>query len=139
MTPQTLADLHARCFTVPRPFTASEFTDLLTSDLVFLCTESGGFALGRAVTDEAELLTLAVDRDHRRGGIGRRLLAAFEREARHRGAQTAFLEVSAENHAARALYLSAGYIESGLRRGYYRKPCGTTVDAVVMNRRLDRG
>jgi [ribosomal protein S18]-alanine N-acetyltransferase len=108
MTPADLARLHAACFTMPRPWGAAEFADLLASPLVFLVAEPAGFALGRAVADEAELLTLAVDPSARRQGSGRRLLTKFEAEAASRGATSAFLDVAAGNDAARALYLSAG-------------------------------
>lgn len=138
MTPKALADLHALCFIVPRPFSAQEFSELLSSDLVFLCLHSSGFALGRAVADEAELLTLAVDPTHRRIGIGRILLDDFAKQALHRGAGRLFLEVAAGNIAARALYDASGYAESGTRRAYYRAPDGRTVDAIVMSKRLDR-
>lgn len=138
MTPQALADLHARCFTVPKPFSAVAFDAFLSSPLCFLCTLPHGFALGRAVAGEAELLTLSVDPDHRRHGTGRALLTAFEIQAAKRQADRAFLEVAAENHAALALYSFHGYIESGRRAGYYRHPDGTPEDAILMERWLTR-
>ena len=137
MSPADLAALHARCFTVPPPFSAAAFAEFLASDLCFLIEQSQGFALGRVVLDEAELLTLAVDPDYRRMGLGRSLLNAFQAEAATRHATRAFLEVSAENAPAIGLYLSAGYCESGRRRGYYRQPGGPAVDALVMSRVLE--
>ena len=139
MTPAALAALHARCFTVPRPFSEAEFADLLSAGPVFLCADPAGFALGRAVAGEAELLTIAVDPDRRRQGHGARLLSRFAAEARARGADTAFLEVAADNRAARALYLAAGYAEVGRRPGYYRSPGRPPVDAVIMRAALAAG
>ena len=136
MTPAALAALHGRCFTVPRPFTEAEFTEFLASGLCFLCTAPQGFALGRVTVDEAELVTLAVEPDARRRGLGRRLLSSFENMARGRGATRAFLEVAAENAAARALYTTQGYRESGRRRGYYRTPDGARIDAILMDKPL---
>jgi ribosomal-protein-alanine N-acetyltransferase len=136
MTPAAMAAVHAACFTVPRPWTAAEIADLLTSPLVFCCDESGGFAMGRAVADEAELLTLAVDPAWRRQGVGRRLVAAFLAEARARQATRAFLEVVPDNHAAIALYLQSGFASSGRRKGYYHPPGRPAVDALVMDRVL---
>lgn len=132
-----MAALHKRCFGVPRPFTAAEFTSLLSSPHCFHCAQPNGLALGRAVAGEAELLTLAVDPQARRTGIGYRLLADFEAAARHRQASRAFLEVAADNAGARRLYARAGYAESGRRRGYYRMPDGTAVDAILMSREFD--
>ena len=75
-------------------------------------------------------------RHARRRGLGRKLVARFLYQAQLRGADSAFLEVSAENAAAIALYESAGFTPSGRRSGYYRAPDGTRVDALVMHREL---
>lgn len=136
MTPAELARLHAACFTTPRPWSEAEFAGFLSSRLVFLLTEPGGFLLGRVIADEAEILTLAVDPGLRRAGIGRRLVTAFLSESARRGASSAFLEVAAGNAPARALYAAAGFGESGRRRGYYTSPGGVAEDAVVMARGL---
>ena len=72
----------------------------------------------------------------RRLGLGRKLVARFVYQARLRGAQRAFLEVSAENAAARALYDSAGFAVAGRRKGYYVTPEGGRIDALVMTRAL---
>ncbi len=79
-----------------------------------------GFALGRVVLDEVELLLIVIAPEHRRRGAGRALLARFEAAAAARGAEVAHLEVAASNAAARALYAAAGFTPSGLRAGYYR-------------------
>lgn len=139
MTPAELAALHRRCFTAPRPYTEDEFAALLAGAGTYLCLAQAGFALGRAVAGEAELLTLAVAPERRRQGTGAALLDRFETEARGRGAAIAFLEVGADNAAARALYARAGYAEVGRRRGYYRAADGTQVDAMIMQKALCDG
>ncbi|WP_425051374.1 GNAT family N-acetyltransferase [Psychromarinibacter sp. S121] len=136
MTPADLAALHGRCFVTPRPFSESEFAALLDTSSVFLCATAHGFALGRALAGEAELLTLAVDPDARRQGTGRRLMADFHDNAVQRGAETVFLEVAEDNAAARALYTACGYVEVGRRKAYYRHPDGSRVDALVMQKAL---
>jgi ribosomal-protein-alanine N-acetyltransferase len=137
MTPDRLAALHAASFTLPRPWSAQEFRDLLAAPRVFLLTlDDRALLMGQVVADEAELLTVAVLPEARRQGLGRRLVADFLDEARRRGAAAAFLEVAAGNAAARALYARAGFVESGRRRGYYHGPGGSD-DAVVMRRALD--
>ena len=82
MTPADLADLHARVFTVPRPFSEEEFAELLAEPNVFCISELGGFAIGRVIVDEAEVLTLAVDPTLRRQGKGRRLTTALMDQAK---------------------------------------------------------
>jgi ribosomal-protein-alanine N-acetyltransferase len=126
-----MAALHAAAFTRPRPWSEAEFAALLAAPGVFACTRAQGFALGRAIADEAELLTLAVHPEARRRGLGRALVAAFEAGARRAGARAAFLEVAADNAAALALYAGAGWRPAGRRPGYY---AGT--DALVLCRAL---
>lgn len=89
---------------------------------------SGGFILARLAADEAEVLTLAVHPDARRGGLGRRLLERAMAEAGGRGAKMMFLEVAETNDPARALYAACGFAEIGRRRSYY----GGRVDALVL-------
>lgn len=137
MTPDQLAALHAASFTLPRPWSAQEFRDLLAAPRFFLLTEGDrALLMGQVVADEAELLTVAVAPEARRQGLGSKLVADFLAEAARRGAKSAFLEVAAGNAAARALYAQAGFVESGRRRGYYHGPGGTD-DAVVMRCALD--
>lgn len=137
MTPAQLAALHARCFTTPRPWSEAEFAAFLQDPLAFLLTEGdAAFLLGRAVAGEAELLTLAVAPESRRLGLARKLVARFLYQARLRAAETAFLEVAADNEAARALYVASGFTESGRRRNYYENPQGVRIDALVMQRAL---
>lgn len=135
--PQALAGIHARSFTLPRPWTAAEIATLLGDPTVFLCEAAGrGFLLGRVVVDEAELLTLAVDPAHRRAGLGAALLRDYHAEATRRGAARSFLEVAADNIAALTLYESAGYTAQGRRPRYYSVPGQPPVDAVVLRKPL---
>jgi len=92
--------------------------------------------VGRAGAGEAELLTLAVAPQARRRGLGARLVNRFLYQARCRSAETAFLEVAADNAPAIALYTAAGFAPGGRRKGYYHHPDGTRSDALVMTRRL---
>ena len=88
--------------------------------------------MGRVVTDEAELLTIAVPPDLRGRGIAKRLVSAFINESRQRGASSAFLEVAEDNRPARHIYANAGFVESGSRRNYYRSPEGNYINAIFM-------
>jgi [ribosomal protein S18]-alanine N-acetyltransferase len=133
MTPAKLAAIHAASFVTPRPWSEAEFESLLASPMVFLLTESDGFLLARVVADEAELLTLAVAPQARRKGIGRRLVGQFLAAAGSRGAARAFLEVSAENPAARMLYRGMGFVEAGRRAGYFQGADGQSADALVLS------
>ena len=89
------------------------------------------------MADEAEVLTLATDPDHRRKGLARACLSAFDAGARARGATTAFLEVAEDNAPALALYRAAGYRETARRAGYYARRNGPKVDALILSKTLD--
>lgn len=136
MTPHSLAALHARCFITTRPWSATEFSDLLASPLVFLANDINGFALGRTISDETELLTMAVDPDYQNTGVGTRILEYFEFLSVENGAQTIFLEVAANNSPAIRLYQKCGFRESARRTAYYLTASGERIDALVMRKTL---
>jgi len=137
VTPDALAGLHALCMSTPRPWNAAEFRALIDGPGGFVIGDAIGFAVGRAIANEAELLTLAVHPSARRQGHARRWLAAFEAAARTRDAGTAFLEVAADNTPALMLYRSAGYQQVGCRPGYYHAVTGgPPTDALIMRKLL---
>ena len=126
-----------------RPWTCREIAGLLASPgvgglLVEVEGRKDGFALWRTAADEAELLTIAVQPDRRRRGLGRALLAAVVGQARRGGAQNLFLEVGVDNASARSLYAQAGFIEVGRRPDYYRRHA-RRVDALVLRLTLIAG
>lgn len=136
MTPAELARRHAECFVVPPPWSEAAFAALLAEPAVALVTEPEGFALGRVVLDEAEVLTIAVAPAARKQGVGQRLLTELIGRLAGRGATSVFLEVATGNVPALALYRAAGFAEAGRRRGYYLAQDGRRSDAVVMRRDL---
>lgn len=136
MTPSDMARIHALAMTVPAPWTVQDFEDMSKLDGAFSVGKAqAGFALGRVVLDEAELLTLAVDPAVRRQGIGRFCLAAFEDKAAAHGAKSFHLEVARTNAAAITLYLSANWQQTGVRKAYY-KAADARIDAILMTKRL---
>ena len=90
-----------------------------------------GFALVRAVSDEAELLLIAVDPDRQGRGAGNALLQDFIGNARAGGAHRLHLEVRDGNPAV-SLYRASGFAPAGRRRNYYRGPEGERYDAVTL-------
>lgn len=135
MTPEAMAALHAQCFP-DRPWSAAEFAGLLDSrhTLLLESPRGDGFILARAVPPEAEILTLAVAPAARRQGIGAGLVSALLSALAARGVTELFLEVADDNLAARALYRSFGFRETGRRRDYYARSDGGRSDAVLMAR-----
>ena len=153
---QTLAHIHASCFTVPRPWTEQEFHDLLENPTVFHIKHEHGFAIGQHLNkqhleegrldgsyldgnhpniQQTELLTLAVTPEHQGKGCGRALLDLFIKRARSLSVQHIFLEVAENNQSALGLYITAGFYKIGFRTDYYQVPNAPNINAVLM--RLD--
>lgn len=77
----------------------------------------------RALTDQTfDLYWIAVDLDLRRGGIGRKLLAATEEAIRQLGGHLLIVETSGlpEYAPMRAFYLTTGYDLEATLRDFYR-------------------
>ena len=94
-----------------------------------------GFFLARQVLDDEELLLFAIDPGHRRRGLGGALLDHFCRSSAIIGMRRIFLEMRADNPAAR-LYESQGFELVGKRSAYYRGTDGTRHDALTYQRIL---
>lgn len=133
-TAARLAAIHAAACDRPGEMAWPEaaFAELLGQAGVFAVERPDGFILMRVAADEAEILTLAVRPSARRKGEGARLVGEGVEAAAARGATRIFLEVAADNAAARALYASAGFAEAGRRPGYYAGADGTRRDALIL-------
>lgn len=90
-----------------------------------------GYAGLAAAGGQADVQTIGVRADRRGHGLGARLLVALLEEASRRHCAEVFLEVRADNAAARRLYERYGFTAVGVRKRYYQ-PSG--VDAIVMCR-----
>ncbi len=90
-----------------------------------------GFSLFRTVTDESELLLIAVTPTEHRRGVGRRLLEDFLERARNHGVSRVHLEVR-EGNSAVHMYRDAGFSPVGRRRNYYHATDGRRFDAVTL-------
>jgi len=93
-----------------------------------------GFILSRMVTDEAEILSVAVAARWRSRGLARRLLDLHLRRLAGLGTRSVFLEVEEGNQPALRLYRRAGFQQVGRREGYYRESQGAA--ALILRRDL---
>ncbi len=133
---QTLAHIHAACFTIPRPWTVDEFATLLQNPTVFHTKHEHGFAIGQRLDDtQTELLTLAIIPEQQGKGFGRELLNNFIADVKNKNGQNIVLEVAKNNTPALHLYEKAGFKRVGLRTAYYEVPNAPNIDAILM--RLD--
>ena len=137
-----VARLHREHFS--RPWSAAEFAGLIDQATVFgfVAREVGrkqaiaGFVLARLAADEAEILTVAVARAHRREGLGRELMEAVLRRLHADRASHLILEVDETNAPALALYQRLAFREIARRRNYYEHASGPATGALVMRRDL---
>ena len=93
--------------------------------------EPVGFVLARVAAEDGEIIAIGVLPDARRGGVGRRLVAAAQDSAGRLGATALFLEVAEDNEAAKILYKTCGFSPVGRRPGYYIRPKGRVAALVL--------
>ena len=131
------ARLHALYFS--HPWSVSEFESLIASTNVHGAAAVDGqekvlgFILIRCAADEAEILTIAVDKSSRKQGIGRELLTEQAERLRRIRVRKLFLEVDEDNAAARKLYSNFGFAQVGTRQGYYRTSGGKPANALILS------
>lgn len=107
---------------LPVPWSEAIWREELISPFgVYLVLEEesaiSGFIGAKRVADEAHVMTLAVRPERRRRGLGRFLVRSAL--ASVSGVRRIHLEVRPTNAAARTLYASLGFVETGSRKNYY--------------------
>jgi ribosomal-protein-alanine N-acetyltransferase len=122
------------------PWSEGIFRDCLRVGYLCRVAELDGEVVGYGVVamgaGEAHILNLCVRGDLRGRSIGRQMLALLLERSRQAGVGSVFLEVRPTNPHAIALYLSVGFVQVGLRKGYYQAEGGRE-DALVL--KLDLG
>ena len=133
----SLSRLHTASF--DDGWTNDDFATWVSRSEAFavIAEEGEGLAFGLALMAgaDAELLTIATDPTQRQSGWGRQIFHALDAEALNRRLDRWVLEVARNNLPAIGLYKSAGFVEIGLRKAYYRTRDGQ-VDAFVMSRKV---
>lgn len=142
--PLTEADLddvvaleaHVQAF----PWTRGNFADALAAGYgAWVLRREGkvaGFCILMFAPDVAHLLVIAVAKPLHRQGLGGVLLDWCEQQARQRGLEGVLLEVRPSNASAVSFYQHHGYLQIGVRRGYYPAAKGAREDALVMQKRF---
>ncbi|MBQ2895554.1 MAG: ribosomal protein S18-alanine N-acetyltransferase [Oscillospiraceae bacterium] len=116
-----IAALERACFSLPRDDAA---IDRAIGDFTVAvgAGELLGYADALTVLDEGYIGNIAVSPEQRRRGIGAALLDALLQQGREKALSFLTLEVRESNAAARALYLSRGFVVAGERRNVYERP-----------------
>ena len=81
------------------------------------------------ILEEAHITNIAVDPAYRRQKVAWRLLEDMFRRAKELGATRMTLEVRVSNVNAQDLYRKLGFVDRGIRKGYYTD---TNEDAIIM-------
>ena len=92
-----------------------------------------GYLLAYHAADEAEIARIAVQKEARRQGAAGKLMQAFEHYCEEHKMEKLLLDVRESNEAARSFYTKNGFVEDGIRQGFYVNP---SEDAVLMSRQL---
>jgi ribosomal-protein-alanine N-acetyltransferase len=90
-----------------------------------------GYGVMSVGAGEAHILNLCIGELYRCRGVGKRLLTYLVERGTAAGMSEAFLEVRPSNTSAIRLYLSVGFEQVGMRRGYYQA-VGGREDAAVL-------
>lgn len=123
------------------PWSRGNFVDSLASGyFARVLYAPGGEVLGYFVAmggvDEMHLLNITVAPAHQHQGHARFMLDALTAECRARRAAQLWLEVRQSNVRARDIYLRRGFVQVGVRKGYYPAAHGRREDALVMSLQL---
>ena len=124
------------------PWSEGIFRDCLRVGYLCRVAEMDGGIVAYGVVamgaGEAHILNLCVRGDMRGRSVGRQMLLLLLERARQAGMTDVFLEVRPSNLFAIALYQSVGFVQVGLRKGYYQAEQGRE-DALVLKLDLNAG
>ncbi len=137
-----LYQLDQRCFAPDIAYSISDLKYFLSSPRCFCrVAETPGESLaGFTIVERVRrrgnmtghIVTIDVNREMRRRGVGRLLLEAAEEQLRKEGAVLLSLEVAEDNVGAQAFYCRLGFINTGRIPGYY----AGRLDAKVMEKTI---
>lgn len=121
------------------PWSPGNFADSLKAGYLCRVMEDNQVILGYSIMmmgpDEAHILTLGINPDWQRQGLGEKMLHYLIEFAIGKDAKSVLLDVRESNHGAARLYRQLGFEQIGIRKGYYPAMCGRE-DALVMQLRL---
>jgi ribosomal-protein-alanine N-acetyltransferase len=138
--PMTLADvpsvLALEQAVYPFPWTHGNFVDSLAAGHVAELLRApdralAAYSVSLPGPDEMHLLNLTVAPAWQRRGLARALLDALVARCHAEHRARLWLEVRQSNARAQAVYRRYGFVDVGVRRGYYPAPRGRE-DALVM-------
>ena len=131
----SIAAIEKECFGVDawsEKSVASELTNPLSYWLV--AVEDGrvaGYVGSQTVCGETDMMNVAVTAPFRRRSIGEKLVLQLVEDLKGLESHSLTLEVRASNAPAIGLYEKLGFVQTGLRKNYYRNP---KEDALILRK-----
>lgn len=89
-----------------------------------------GYVILYYVLEEGEIARIAVSPEHRRQGVGARLLLELESLCMDNGISRLLLDVRESNMSAYSFYEDHGFVKDGIRKNFYAEP---TEHAILMS------
>lgn len=131
----TVSLLESKVFSMP--WSAGDFLEMIEADYAYYyVAEEDGVIVGccgiRNIAGEGEITNVVVAEEHRKKGIGQKMLEYMLDVAEASGIGDCTLEVRASNQEAIRLYERLGFVGEGVRPGFYEKP---VEDALIMWKR----
>jgi len=91
-----------------------------------------GYCLYQTTFEQAEVLRIGTDPKYQRQGIASKILNKLHEVLQRNQVESLLLEVRADNIAAIALYEQQAFSVIHRRKGYYKVPHKSAVDALIM-------
>ena len=117
------------------PWSREAFLLEITKNILakYIVAEINGNVVGYGgiwlIIDEGHITNIAVDEKYRGLGVGNRILEGLIQLCIDRNIKAITLEVRKSNEIAKSLYKKYGFVEHGIRPGYY---LDNNEDAIIM-------
>ncbi len=117
------------------PLSYSSFCYHIQNNLLFAAEEEGeiaGYILILIKRKTPKIYSLGISKNHRKKGIGARLLVHAIEQLRAKEFSSLVLEVRTDNTPAQELYKKFGFVTKRIEKGFYKDGC----DALIMEVKL---
>ena len=131
-----VCEIEDASFSAPFPLKLYEAMMQVPSFVGFVVEAGGAIAaymVYSLVADQMEIITIAVANEYRRRGYAKLLMNKLISDAQSSNVASIFLEVRRSNVNAHNLYTSFGFVDVGVRRGYYKD---NGEDAITMSKSI---
>lgn len=131
-----VSQIEKECFSTP--WSRDSFEDMIDNEAaLYMVAEDNGYIVANCgviiAAGEGDICNVAVDPSYRKRGIAKLLLTRVMEEASKEMTVLSFtLEVRRSNTAAISLYEKLGFVNEGIRPGFYTSP---KEDAVIFWKR----